>query len=624
METPRFFQFPHVHPAHAEPGHIPAHFTFGAFTLDVDRHVLTRAGERIALPPKGFDLLCLFLRSNGEVLEKERLMRALWPDTFVEEANLSNLIALLRRALGDSPAQSVYIHTVPKMGYQFVASVNPAQSKPSPDPAPGLRTPSAIRIIVFPFRINGLLDGQEHLAYSLPEAVSSSLAELNAFTVRSMQMAMSFDPVRWDPRSVGKDAEVEFILVGAIASSLTGLSISTQLIATQDGTLVWSQQWEVPAGELAAVHHAVIHHVVRRLARDAVDSSQPPLPAGMPADVEASRMYLLANQLTTKRDPENFALARDLYVACVERDPAFAPAWARLGRCYRWFEKFGPADATTAGKTTTAFERAFALNPDLVLAHNLYTPIESDAGQAERAMVRLLRRLQSHRTSPELFAGLVHACRYCGQLEASLAAHSRAMELDSRIRTSVAHTWFALGDYERALFWYGNREGVYLDLLILASSGREREAAALLSTRNERFGMMPDAMNSLEAYLQGDRVRGIEVLRGAARDKKVDPEGLFYLARQAGRFEEVDLANQILAQSIDGGYWPTAALERDPWLDPLRKTSQFRELLATAAELESRSRRAFLAAGGDQILAVIPRLVDKQGENSRKDLPARH
>jgi tetratricopeptide (TPR) repeat protein len=315
-------------------------------------------------------------------------------------------------------------------------------------------------------------------------------------------------------------------------------------------------------------------------------------------------MYLLANQLTTKRDLDNFALARDLYVACLERDPAFAPAWARLGRCYRWFEKFGPIQMAGTQTAKAAFERAFELNPDLVLAHNLYTPIESDAGQAERAMVRLLRRLRSHRNSPELFAGLVHACRYCGQLEASIAAHNRAVELDSRIRTSVAHTYFALGDFERALYWYGNREGVYLDLLILASSGREQECAALLSTRKHRFAMLPAGMHSLDAYLQGDRARGIEVLRRASADANNDPEMLFYLARQAARWEEIDLANEFLSRSIDAGYWTTAAYRRDAWLSPVRKTMQFRELLARAENLETKSRRAFLNAGGLEVLGV--------------------
>jgi DNA-binding winged helix-turn-helix (wHTH) protein/tetratricopeptide (TPR) repeat protein len=605
METPRFFQFPLTHPAHTTPEHGPERYNFGPFTLDVERHLLTGAGLPIALQPKSFDLLCLFLKSNGAVLPKDQLMRALWPDTFVEEANLSNLIALLRKLLGDSPSRSQYIQTVPKVGYRFAAPVN-AETRtfdaPSAPPAPQPQT--GIRIIVFPFRVNTGVPDQEHLAYSLPEAISSSLAELNAFTVRSMQSAMRFDPVRWDPRAVGSDAEVEYILAGAIAPGDAGISVSTQLIGTADGTLVWSQQWQVNEADVAMVHHAVLHHVVRRLVRAGADSTYSSGQVGMPADSEATRMYLVANQLMTRRDYDNFALARDLYVACVERDPTFAPAWARLGRCYRWFEKFGSGSEAPAQTAQMAFERAFALNPNLVLAHSLYTPVEADAGGAEHAMVRLLRRVRSHRNSPELFTALVHACRYCGQLDSSVAAHRRALQLDSRVRTSVAHSYFALGDYDRALFWYGHREGVYLDALILATTGRTHEAAALLSTRKERFSMMPEAMHSLDAYLRGDRGTGIEVLRHAAGRQNFDPEALYYLARQAAEIGEVDLGNQFLARSIAGGYWTLAALQRDPWLQALRTTNRFAELLSQVEALEARSREAFFGAEGDEVLTL--------------------
>jgi hypothetical protein len=84
----------------------------------------------------------------------------------------------------------------------------------------------------------------------------------------------------------------------------------------------------------------------------------------------------------------------------------------------------------------------------------------------------------------------------------------------------------------------------------------------------------------------------------------MEPEARFYLARQAARFEALDLANELLAQSIDGGYWTSAALYCDPWLEPLRATPRFQELLARAEELEAGSRRAFLAAGGNEVLAT--------------------
>ena len=100
--------------------------------------------------------------------------------------------------------------------------------------------------------------------------------------------------------------------------------------------------------------------------------------------------------------------------------------------------------------------------------------------------------------NPEIFAALVHACRYCGQLDASIAAHERAFRLDRNFQTSVSHTYLALGDYEKALYWYGTMAGVYLDALALASMGRLQEASALLWTRRERTGLQPALINSLK------------------------------------------------------------------------------------------------------------------------------
>ncbi len=192
-------------------------------------------------------------------------------------------------------------------------------------------------------------------------------------------------------------------------------------------------------------------------------------------------------------------LARDLYIHCVEKDPGYAPAWARLGRCYRFMEKFQPENGDVHRSTVAAIERAFTLNPDLALAHSAYTPIQCDMGQAESAMVRLLRRATSHDNNPDLFCALVHACRYCGQLDASLAAHRKALELDPNVHTSVAHTFFAMAEFEKSLYWYGTGVGLYLDATALASLGREQEASTLLWTRKDKFGLMPRQMNSLDA-----------------------------------------------------------------------------------------------------------------------------
>ena len=98
-------------------------YEFGSFLLDpVKRHLL-REGEPVPLTRKVFETLLLLVQNGGKVLEKDEMMKILWPDTIVEEANLSQNIFTLRKTLGESPDEHKYIETIPRRGYRFVAHV---------------------------------------------------------------------------------------------------------------------------------------------------------------------------------------------------------------------------------------------------------------------------------------------------------------------------------------------------------------------------------------------------------------------------------------------------------------------------------------------------------------------
>src|SRR5882724_11429953 len=105
-------------------------YEFGSFRLDAAKRLLTRAGESVTLAPKTFDLLLLLAESQGRALTKAELMQALWPDTFVEEANLSFQMSALRKALGEDGTE--WIETVPKHGYRFTAVVTKVASDGAP------------------------------------------------------------------------------------------------------------------------------------------------------------------------------------------------------------------------------------------------------------------------------------------------------------------------------------------------------------------------------------------------------------------------------------------------------------------------------------------------------------
>lgn len=133
------------------PNSIPLIYEFGPFRLDPVERRLLRGGEAVTLTPKAFDTLHLLVQNGGRLVDKDKLIRALWPDTFVEEGSLSNNIFLLRKALGeDAP----YIETVPRTGYRFVGVVREMpievpvrrQKPPAPQPQAGAVRGNRFRI----------------------------------------------------------------------------------------------------------------------------------------------------------------------------------------------------------------------------------------------------------------------------------------------------------------------------------------------------------------------------------------------------------------------------------------------------------------------------------------------
>ena len=114
---------------------------FDSFLLNPEERLLLRNGEPISLPPKTFDLLLVLVENRGHLLQKEELMKSVWPDSFVEEANLSHHVFMLRKALSDGENGETYIETVPKRGYRFVSDVKESRGD-GLDSSAGMNPPS--------------------------------------------------------------------------------------------------------------------------------------------------------------------------------------------------------------------------------------------------------------------------------------------------------------------------------------------------------------------------------------------------------------------------------------------------------------------------------------------------
>src|SRR5262244_3457035 len=103
---------------------------FHSFRLDSANHCLWRENERISIPPKAFDLLRYLVEHPGRVVSQDEILEAVWPDTYVNPEVIKKYILSIRRVLGDRPEQPVFIETIPRRGYQFVAQVTDESAPP--------------------------------------------------------------------------------------------------------------------------------------------------------------------------------------------------------------------------------------------------------------------------------------------------------------------------------------------------------------------------------------------------------------------------------------------------------------------------------------------------------------
>jgi TolB-like protein len=441
----------------------------------------------------------------------------------------------------------------------------------------------------------------DFLAYSLADAIGGSLSAVDSLIVRSSLVAEKFEGA--SHKTIAVEAAVDFILAGTLVRIGDQLRFTSQLVDAQSGALLWSDSGQFALTDVFQLQDRLASRIVHSLVAQLTDRERRAFGRDVPVNAVAYANYLRANQIVGHRTTDNAKMARDLYLCCLKEDPSFAPAWACLGRVYRLLDKFGVGAGENLDCADRAFQRAFALNPGLTVAHNFYTSVEADMGHAKRAMVRLLERAALNRNDPELFAGLVQSLRYCGELRASLVAHRCAKELDPHIVTSVEHTHFLICDYQETLDLIPPEKGYYLDAMALASLGRVEEARARLIHREELAFCGPYLlMRSLRALLEGKREDAMRAIDELEASRVQDPETTFCMARHVAYVGDPNRAINMLSAVIEKNFVCDFALAQDPWLESVRAHPHFANLLQRAAERRRDAHAAFIKAGGESLL----------------------
>jgi eukaryotic-like serine/threonine-protein kinase len=522
------------------------------------------------------------------------------PPALAGSAAVAAVDRVIRRALAKKPEGR------PATAEAMAEQLSGLRSLDGHDPRAMAR--ALTRVVVLPFRVLRPDPDTDFLAYSLPDAITTSLAGIGSLIVRSSASAARFAGDAPDIKALAVEADVDRVVMGTLLRSGDQLRASTQLVEAPEGTLLSSHTVQAPLGDLFQMQDDIARRVVEGLALPLTGERTSASSADIPHDPRAYELYLKANELA--RNYDGMPAARTLYEQCLELDPIFAPAWARLGRCHRIIGKYIDTTPGADSRAEEAFIRAIALNPRLSIAHKYYANLEADTGRAHEAMVRLLNEATRRGNDAELFAGLVHACRYCGLFDESIAAHAEARRLDPTASTSVQQTLLLNRDLDRLLAMEptdrvpgGGDEGILV--IGYGFAGRLEEAKAELTkmaqaASNTTFEMWRAHLASWLDRRPHDIITTLDAFPKLTIFE--DPEPIF----QEGWFlcdvGEHARGLPYLQNAVGRGYFPAATLTKWPQFDALRGDPGFKALLAQAEAGRQRARDAFREAGGTRLL----------------------
>ncbi len=546
-------------------------YEFGPFLLNATEQLLLCEGRPVPLKPKVFGLLLVLVQNSGHLLSKDELMRQVWPDSFVEESNLSVSIFALRKALRDGLNNSSYIETVPRRGYRFVADAKEVfdedgslKKRHSTDAFGGIGTGS---IAVLPFRVIGAKADDEYLGLGLANALITKLTNLRQIRVRPTCAVLKYTDAP-EIIVVGRELRVDALLEGSIQKSRERIRVTVQLVDARDGEALWAKNFDEKLDDIFSVEDSISDQVVRALSIKLTSDEKTRLVRHHTGTIEAYHWYLKGTYFLNKRTSEGLRKASESFETAVARDPNYAMAYAGLADARNLLASYGvlPTNKSIPGAKEAAL-KALALDDSLAEAHAALAHIQTrewNWSEAEKefkheawAEIKLAQELDpvSLNINANIGALFYHTRQYDQAIEQLLAT----LELDPHFAYAdfvLGLVYEAKGEYENALTQY-------------------RKARPLLG---ESQGELTACLGRAYA-LSGKRDKARKVVDQLKALSEQGYELRYYIALIYLALGDSDRAFAWLEQAYDVREEGLGLLRIDPMLDTLRVDPRFISLL---------------------------------------------
>ncbi len=567
----------------------PSIYQFGSFRLEAVKRLLLRNGVPVPLTPKVFDTLLHLVRHQGKVVAKNELMHAIWPDTVVEENNLNQNISTLRRVLGETRGDNVYIATIPGKGYQFIPAVEIIA-----DSAPEASQP--VTLAVLPFENLSAQPERDYVADGLTEELIASLGLIDPQHLRVIARTtmMAYKRTPKTLAQIADELQAAYIIESSMRTEGQRLRITSKLIRVRDHVQLWSMSYDSQPGSILAFQQEISRIIGEQVRLRLSPERLAVLARRQSRNAEAYDLYLRGRYFWNQLSPATTKRASSFFLQAAHLDSRYALAWSGLADGYTASPingdapplEVGPmardaaahavaAQASLAETQTSlgfvkfwidwdwpaaesAFRKAIALDPNYSLAHRMLGIVLSHMRRSDEALAAIGRARQLD----PLLAGH-HA------LSAQIAFSGRDFTAAERFaRQSITidpEFWIGHMQLGQTLEQLEKRDSA-LDALNLAArlSGGNSKAISLRGYILARMGRTREAQEVLR------------MLKTLSNERYVPPYAQALVYAGLGEHAQVLPALERALQVRDVHL---AFLPVDPKWDPFREDARVRSLL---------------------------------------------
>jgi len=394
-------------------------YAFGEFRLDLQNRLLRKGNEPIALTPKAFDILVLLIQRGGQVVAKDELMQAVWPDSFVEESNLTQTVFMLRKALGETSDQR-YVLTVQGRGYRFAPKVeaiphrglttvlNPVDqekesgretAKPlSPGkwtsmrgalacvalvliavvallwlyPSFSQRTSSSVPVrslAVLPLQNLSGDPSQDYFADAMTDELITSLAKVGSLRVTSRTTVSLYKHTSKTLPEIARELKVDGIVEGSVVRSGQRVRVTAQLIRASADQHLWAETYDRDVGDSLQLQSEVARAITQQVRAQLTPELNAQFTASHAVNPDAYDSYLrgryyIYNVSFTDRD--TLSRAKDAFEDAIKKDPNLSPAYSGLAQTYVSMALFGGTSSPNEAfaQARDAIRKAIELDPN--------------------------------------------------------------------------------------------------------------------------------------------------------------------------------------------------------------------------------------------------------------------